>query len=400
MVGAAAASRELGGAGSSGRHTLPSFSLVQRCGAAVVYFDRSLSQGMCKDLQPGIPRTELFLVPSHMAQIRGHGRSPSSIFDLVIFSTSFMKIAPGASTMDSRAPRDPPLSQDDYCSSFRLADWLVEDAIDARSEQLTAPTPATTVIDAANDVITSHHSQARDRSGALPLLQLADWSEDRTYDERPPTCIHYSIEWKLTANGRVVAKDTEQNLVLAPSAYWEVVLRSKLDKLLRKKLPSNKAFRADDTNIVLSVTDRSERDLVKRFDELDIDWRVIEKQLEAWGHLFRAGKRLRMDISFNYPGNWPCNGYLNTARCQTWRVGLAAHVIRASYATRRRRGRLRPAVDVARRLQPDAMPWSALPPGTALLARLCEYEALQAENPPLEEHDQTRRARPHTADPR
>jgi hypothetical protein len=101
------------------------------------------------------------------------------------------------------------------------------------------------------------------------------------YDERPPTCIHYSIEWKLTVNGRVVAKDTEQNLVLAPNAYWEVVLRSKLDKLLRKKLPSNKAFRADDTNIVLSVTGRSERDPVERFDQLDIDWDVLEKQLKA-----------------------------------------------------------------------------------------------------------------------
>jgi len=27
---------------------------------------------------------------------------------------------------------------------------------------------------------------------------------------------------------------------------------------------------------------------------------VIEKQLVAWGELFRAGKKLRVDISFNY----------------------------------------------------------------------------------------------------
>ncbi len=128
------------------------------------------------------------------------------------------------------------------------------------------------------------------------------------YDEHPPTCIHYSIEWKLTVNGRVIAKDTEQNLVLAPNAYWETVLRSKLDKLLRKKLPSNKVFRADDTNFVLSVTDRSERDLVKRFDELDIDWDVLEKQLEAWGRLFHAGKKLRIDISFNYLETSPAAG--------------------------------------------------------------------------------------------
>jgi hypothetical protein len=76
--------------------------------------------------------------------------------------------------MDSRTPQDRPFTQDDYCSSFRLADWLVEEAIDARSEQLSAATLATTGIEAVHDGIIARHSQARDRSGALPLLQLAD----------------------------------------------------------------------------------------------------------------------------------------------------------------------------------------------------------------------------------
>ncbi|KAK0703597.1 hypothetical protein B0T26DRAFT_658552, partial [Lasiosphaeria miniovina] len=120
--------------------------------------------------------------------------------------------------MDSRTLQDQPLSQDDSYSSFRLADWLVQDAIDTRSEQLSAPTP-TSEIEAVHDRIAVHHSLARDRSGSLPLLQLADWSADVAYNECPPTCIHYSIEWKLTVNGRVAAKDTEQNLVLAPNAY-------------------------------------------------------------------------------------------------------------------------------------------------------------------------------------
>ncbi|KAK4119843.1 hypothetical protein N657DRAFT_532497, partial [Parathielavia appendiculata] len=52
----------------------------------------------------------------------------------------------------------------------------------------------------------------------------------------------------------------------------------------------------DETNVVVSVTDRSERDLTKRFDELDIDWGV--EQLMAWSHLLCEGKRLRVDISF------------------------------------------------------------------------------------------------------
>ena len=56
----------------------------------------------------------------------------------------------------------------------------------------------------------------------------------------------------------------------------------------------------DDTNVIVSVTDRTERDLVKRFDDLDIDWTILERQLQSWSHLLRIGKRIRIDISFNY----------------------------------------------------------------------------------------------------
>jgi hypothetical protein len=111
----------------------------------------------------------------------------------------------------------------------------------------------------------------------LALIQQMDWDGGKTYDEDPPSCIHYSIEWKVTVNSKVISKDTEQNLVLAPAAFWELVLQPKLEKLLRRKVPHNRCVRPDDTNIVVSVTERSERDLTKRFDETDIDWSIIEK---------------------------------------------------------------------------------------------------------------------------
>jgi hypothetical protein len=96
----------------------------------------------------------------------------------------------------------------------------------------------------------------------------------------------------------MAAKDSEQDLVLVPHAFWHRFLQPKLKKLLNKKLPPNKSFKADD--IVVSATDRSERDLVKRFDELDIEWSILEKQLQAWSKLYRAGKKLRIQMSFNY----------------------------------------------------------------------------------------------------
>jgi hypothetical protein len=56
----------------------------------------------------------------------------------------------------------------------------------------------------------------------------------------------------------------------------------------------------DDTSVVMSVNDRSQRDLTRRFDNMDVDWSVIERQLIRWGEFFRAGRRLRVDLSFNY----------------------------------------------------------------------------------------------------
>ncbi|KAK2021448.1 hypothetical protein LX32DRAFT_604751 [Colletotrichum zoysiae] len=144
--------------------------------------------------------------------------------------------------------------------------------------------------------------------GRLPLLRLIEWDEFRNYDEQPPTCIHYSLEWKLTANNRTVSKDSEPNLVLAPSDFWELTLRSKLNSLVTKKLATNKTFKPDDTTVTVSVRDRAEEDLVKRFDDLDIQWEVVEMQLCTWSHLFRAGKRLKISISFNYVEAGPVTG--------------------------------------------------------------------------------------------
>ncbi|KAL7763955.1 hypothetical protein ACKLNR_005100 [Fusarium oxysporum f. sp. zingiberi] len=138
-------------------------------------------------------------------------------------------------------------------------------------------------------------------AAVLPLLQLDNWDPDDTYDESPPTCVHYSIEWKLQLRkGRLskLTNDTEQDRVLAPGAFWDTTLKDKVDKLLRQKTPRGKKYVPEETIIVVSVTDRGERDLTKRFDEFNIDWQMAEEQLCKWSPLFRAGKKLRIDISF------------------------------------------------------------------------------------------------------
>lgn len=110
--------------------------------------------------------------------------------------------------------------------------------------------------DAVDSRDTTPVCRSQPRQGTLTLLQLVDWDKDKAYDEQPPTCIHYSIEWKLTVNSKQIAKQTEPNLVLAPNAYWTKFLQSKLKRILSRKFP-NKAIRPDDTAIVVFVTDRT-----------------------------------------------------------------------------------------------------------------------------------------------
>lgn len=107
-----------------------------------------------------------------------------------------------------------------------------------------------------------------------------------TYSEMPASSIRYTVEWKITtserskSNKKILARNTEQNVVLSPTTFWNHILRTKLKKAL-KKIPPSRQLHAEDTNIVVSVNDRSERDLVKQFDGTKIEWMTIENQLLA-----------------------------------------------------------------------------------------------------------------------
>lgn len=52
-------------------------------------------------------------------------------------------------------------------------------------------------------------------------------------------------------NGKGVVGDIELNLILVLNAFWTTILQPKPNKLLARKLPQNKFFRAGDTIIVI-----------------------------------------------------------------------------------------------------------------------------------------------------
>lgn len=166
-----------------------------------------------------------------------------------------------------------------------------------------APTPASYSCQTPHTL-----SQPRSHPDKLQFIEWSDWEPSNSYEEDVPSCMHYRIVWKVVVNNKRVSEDTEEDVVVSPVPYWHMVLRPKLEKLLMKKVPQNRPVRCDDTGVVVSVTARTEKDLVKRFDDLSIDWSVIAKTLIGWGEHLRSGKKLTVQLSFNYIDTKPLPG--------------------------------------------------------------------------------------------
>ena len=139
----------------------------------------------------------------------------------------------------------------------------------------------------------------------LRLLEFTEWNKNKDYrEESPPTCIRYRVEWSLVWKGalrsKVLSTNTEQDVVLRPDSFWTNVLSPKLKAAHEKRLPTGKDAYLDDVEIVLSVNQSKEDDLPIRFDEVELAWPAVEDQILKWGDLFRAGKRIKVIVRFNY----------------------------------------------------------------------------------------------------
>jgi hypothetical protein len=100
-------------------------------------------------------------------------------------------------------------------------------------------------------------------------------------------------------NNESIWKSTEQDLVLAPRFHSRLFLGPKLKEVVGKKF-AQRSVELDDTTIVVSVNHRNQPDLTLSCDRTEVDWPAVENQLFVWGDLFRAGKKLTLNMSFNY----------------------------------------------------------------------------------------------------
>lgn len=110
---------------------------------------------------------------------------------------------------------------------------------------------------------TSHQTQPDDL-GFLPFAEWERWEKNNYEEPEEQEFIRYTIAWKLMINRTTEAKETEQDLVIAPSEYWEKCLRRKIDGLVQTK-KRNRRVRLDDTSIVVSINHRNQGPLEKLY---------------------------------------------------------------------------------------------------------------------------------------
>ena len=59
-------------------------------------------------------------------------------------------------------------------------------------------------------------------------------------------------------------------------------------------------MRQEHTKVVVSVIERSQRDIKKEYDGAEIEWDVADKQLLDWDPYFQKGKRLQLNLLFSF----------------------------------------------------------------------------------------------------
>ncbi|PSN58575.1 hypothetical protein BS50DRAFT_510197, partial [Corynespora cassiicola Philippines] len=105
------------------------------------------------------------------------------------------------------------------------------DALDRESPVLLGLASVSGSPSASSHVVTNRKKRGRTKDGLagngdtqresdkLGFLPLAEWDEYNSYEEETPSRLRYSIEWKVAVNNKVICKDTEQDLVLAPAVH-------------------------------------------------------------------------------------------------------------------------------------------------------------------------------------
>jgi hypothetical protein len=84
--------------------------------------------------------------------------------------------------------------------------------------------------------------------------------------------LRYTILWKLQLRkGRIIklTEDTIEDVIVAPSAYWNEFLESELETVVKDNVPEPQ-YQSDETTIAVSTSKREEPAFLKRFNKLTV----------------------------------------------------------------------------------------------------------------------------------
>lgn len=136
-------------------------------------------------------------------------------------------------------------------------------------------------------------------AGKRPALNSSANLASDTSDEEDPT-IPYNVQWKLSIKNRKQVARTELNIKKPIRVFWQEVLKEKLDKAIKK---TKKNCEANSTDIILSTTHHGTKNVTLSFDDLDIDWRAVDRQRKEWNNLPATRKKpnvVTISITFDH----------------------------------------------------------------------------------------------------
>ncbi|PVH75292.1 hypothetical protein DL98DRAFT_551725 [Cadophora sp. DSE1049] len=128
--------------------------------------------------------------------------------------------------------------------------------------------------------------------------KASNWSSP-IFDRRH---INYAkISQRENIRARHVCSDTDPNLVLAPSDFWQIDFQARLESLLQNedKFPGDN-YTYEETIIEISIERSRQRGLSKRFPKLQINWQMVDEHLESLGDMFRKRRQITLSIEFVY----------------------------------------------------------------------------------------------------
>nr|KMM67471.1 hypothetical protein CPAG_03805 [Coccidioides posadasii RMSCC 3488] len=148
-----------------------------------------------------------------------------------------------------------------------------------------APTPGYFMLDSLSPT-PDHALQTHDH---LEFLPLAEWMKGKDYEEQPPNYIYYTIAWRIIINHRVEARETKQDLIVAPISISFKYMRD-------NNCPTHVSKKVDKQN----TSSATRRMLAKQDAQIDAE-EESSGQPSIWRHVYNL---MQCSVPSCHYGQW------------------------------------------------------------------------------------------------